>query len=61
VNRSTLAVNNDDAVKKVTSGLEQFSDSPTYLEFAESLGGSEYLNRFRPPFKLIGLPEQEDE
>jgi len=61
VTRNTLAVNNDDAVKKATSGLEQFSGSSTYPEFAESLGGPEYLNRFRPPFKLIGLPEQEDE
>jgi hypothetical protein len=57
-----LAVDNDDGpVKRAERGLEQSTDAPTYVEFAEPLGGYEYLNVWRTPFKFIGLPEQEDE
>jgi hypothetical protein len=62
VTRNTLALDNDDGtVKRAECGLEQSSDAPTYFEFAESLGGSESRNFWRPVFNLIGLPEEEDE
>ena len=60
--RNTLAVHNDDrTVKRAKYGLEQSSDAPTCPELAESLGGSEYLTFWRPPFKLIGVSQEEDE
>jgi hypothetical protein len=62
VARNTLAVHNDNRTgKKAKCGLEQSNDTPTYFDFAESLGGSEYLTFWRPPFNLIGLPQKEDE
>ena len=60
--RHALAVdNNGGTLKKITSGLEQSGDAPTYPELAEPLGGSEYLTFWRPPFKLIGVSQEEDE
>lgn len=60
--RNTLAVHNGDCtVKRARSGLELPNDAPTYSEFAEFLGGSEYPTLWRPPFKLIGLSQEEDE
>jgi len=61
VTGNTLAVDNDDGnAKKANCEPEQSSEARTYMEFAESLAGSEYLNFWRPPFELIGLPEEED-
>jgi len=62
VTRNTLAVHNGDrTVKTPKCGVEQSGDAPTYFDFAGSLGGSEYLTSRRPPFKLIGLAQKEDE
>jgi hypothetical protein len=62
VARNTLAVHNDDrTVTRAKCGLEQSNDAPTYVEFAESSGGSEYLTFWRPPLSLIGLSQEEDE
>ena len=62
MNRSRLAVDKGEGtVKKAKCGLEKSSGALTYVEFAESLGGSDYLNCWRPAFKWVGLPDGEDE
>src|SRR5262245_31391064 len=59
VNAKRRATSDEGTDKLVNRALERLPDPTTFIEFAESVSGLEYLNSLQPPITLFCSPDKE--